>query len=93
MSDENTVRMVIHFTGRVQGVGFRYSVLQLAKGYEAAGFAQNLSDGRVRLDVEGSRTELEAFVAAIGHQMAGYIREVSQHEEPQLCHHRGFLIR
>lgn len=93
MSDANTVRMVVHFAGHVQGVGFRYSVLRLAKGYDVAGFVQNLPDGRVRLDVEGEQKELGDFVAAIRSQMSGYIREVAQLDEPHLCHHRDFSIR
>src|SRR5215813_12067767 len=39
------------FTGRVQGVGFRYQTLQLAKGFEVSGWVMNLPDGRVQLEV------------------------------------------
>src|SRR5215470_10194518 len=39
------------FSGRVQGVGFRYQTLQLAKGFEVSGWVMNLPDGRVQLEV------------------------------------------
>lgn len=39
----------VFFSGRVQGVGFRYSALQVAKEFDVSGFVCNLTDGRVRL--------------------------------------------
>jgi len=58
-------RMQILYSGRVQGVGFRYAVRTLATGYEVTGMVRNLTDGRVELTVEGQKIELEAFREAI----------------------------
>ena len=51
--------------GRVQGVGFRYTVKTVANGYEVTGSVRNLTDGRVELIAEGTREELESFRASI----------------------------
>lgn len=58
-------RMHIFYAGRVQGVGFRYTVRTVAAGFEVAGTVRNLLDGRVELVAEGAREELEAFRQAI----------------------------
>ena len=50
----SVVHLSVHFSGHVQGVGFRQATLQVAKEYEVAGFVMNLTDGRVRLEVEGA---------------------------------------
>lgn len=57
--------MQILYSGRVQGVGFRYTVRTLAAGYEVTGAVRNLPDGRVELTAEGTKTELEEFRAGI----------------------------
>jgi acylphosphatase len=61
----NRARMQVLYSGRVQGVGFRYTVKSVASGFEAVGIVRNLADGRVELVVEGVRDELEAFRGAI----------------------------
>jgi acylphosphatase len=58
-------RMQIFYSGRVQGVGFRYTVKTVAAGFELTGTVRNLLDGRVELTAEGPREELEAFRQAI----------------------------
>jgi acylphosphatase len=58
-------RMHIFYSGRVQGVGFRYTVKTVAAGFEVVGTVRNLIDGRVELIGEGPREELEAFQKAI----------------------------
>ena len=52
----------VFFSGRVQGVGFRYSALQVAKGYEVSGCVLNLPDGRVQLEAEGQPDEVRDFI-------------------------------
>jgi acylphosphatase len=67
--------MQIFYSGRVQGVGFRYAVKTVAAGFEVAGTVRNLPDGRVELIAEGSREELDAFRKAIPEEgLAGCIR-------------------
>ncbi|MGC4072903.1 MAG: acylphosphatase [Nibricoccus sp.] len=55
----------VFFTGRVQGVGFRYSTLQVAKEFEITGFVKNLPDGRVHLEAQGAKGEVDAFVKSV----------------------------
>ena len=67
--------MHILYSGRVQGVGFRYAVRTLATGFEVTGTVRNLEDGRVELMAEGLKGELEAFREAIhGAGLAANIR-------------------
>ena len=58
-------RLHVFYSGRVQGVGFRYTVKSLATGFEVTGTVRNLDDGRVELVAEGERAEMDAFRQAI----------------------------
>lgn len=58
-------RVTNFYSGRVQGVGFRYSVKNVATGFEVTGTVRNLDDGRVELIAEGQKSELEEFLVAI----------------------------
>jgi acylphosphatase len=72
----NRRRLNVFYSGRVQGVGFRYTVKTVAAGFEITGFIRNLPDGRVELAAEGTREELTAFhEAIIGAGLAGFIRD------------------
>jgi acylphosphatase len=90
---ESIRRTTVHYSGHVQGVGFRYTVLELAKGFEVTGFVQNLADGRVLLVAEGGETEVDGFVAAVSDRLAGFIRKVEQQDTTGPRSHRGFTIR
>ena len=61
----NLVRVNVHYSGRVQGVGFRYIVKSLVPGYEVLGTVKDLPDGRVDMVAEGQQVELEDFLQAI----------------------------
>jgi len=68
-------RVQIHYSGRVQGVGFRYTARQIAHGYDVVGYVKNLPDGRVEMTVEGDEMELKRFLSAIGtSDLGAYIR-------------------
>ncbi len=49
--------MQVFYSGRVQGVGFRYSVRKVANEFEVTGSVRNLADGRVELVAEGNTDE------------------------------------
>jgi len=63
-------RYTVHFSGRVQGVGFRFTTTRVAREFTVAGYVQNLDDGRVRLVVEGERDELDRYVKAVQEAMS-----------------------
>ena len=68
-------RAQVFYSGRVQGVGFRYSVRELACGFEVTGFVRNLPDGRVELVTEAEEEEGKAFLEAVRQsQLGNYIR-------------------
>ncbi|MEO0796480.1 MAG: acylphosphatase [Verrucomicrobiota bacterium] len=68
-------REEVHFSGRVQGVGFRYATLQVAKEFEVTGEVRNLADGRVYLAAEGRKDEVEAFRTEVADRLLPFIRE------------------
>ena len=85
--------IALHFSGRVQGVGFRYHTLQIAKGFEVSGYVKNLSDGRVMVEAEGRESEVAAFRREIEEQLKPFIREIafrSGNRPPSFC---GFTMR
>ena len=59
------VRRAAYYTGRVQGVGFRYTTQRIAADYPVDGFVKNLPDGRVELVAEGPPAQVQAFLAAV----------------------------
>lgn len=83
----------VFFTGRVQGVGFRYTTLQIAKEFDVVGYVSNLADGRVQVEAEGRPEELKAFVAAIQERMHGFIRKTEQKTTPGTGGFKGFVIK
>jgi acylphosphatase len=86
-------RMTIYYSGRVQGVGFRYTVKSVASGFEVTGTVRNLDDGRVELIAEGARAELESFQSAIQDSEVGrFIRNESVSYTDAKNEFRGFQI-
>jgi len=68
-------RYVVYYSGRVQGVGFRYAVCRLSGGFDVKGFVRNLPDGRVQLIAEGPIAQLDLFLESIRAEMSDYIRD------------------
>ena len=83
----------VYFSGHVQGVGFRYTTLQVAKEYEVTGFVCNLPDGRVHLEVEGGKAEIEAFLRGLADAMPGHIRKTERGGERRPPQFTEFTIR
>lgn len=75
-------RRLCHFAGRVQGVGFRYTVKNLALQYNVGGYVRNLPDGRVELVMEGPDEQMQYLFDDVARRMTGYIREVADQLMP-----------
>ena len=83
----------VFYEGRVQGVGFRYTVKTIATGFEVVGSVKNLPDGRVELQAGGESDEVNAFLEAIANsELGGLIRKSEVHEIQPLENTRSFRI-
>lgn len=58
-------KLEVLFSGRVQGVGFRYTTFELSRKYPITGFVKNLPDGKVQLIISGKKEELQSFLQDI----------------------------
>ncbi len=86
-------RLTVHYTGNVQGVGFRYTAKTVAAGFEIVGRIRNLADGRVELIVEGRVEELKAYRAALQDAgLAGFIHDEQVQWEDAQDQFRNFEI-
>jgi acylphosphatase len=83
----------VFFSGRVQGVGFRYIALQVAKEFEVAGWVANLADGRVQLEAEGRREEVTSFIAAVEERMHGHVRKTERNGGIRAAQFTGFVLK
>jgi len=84
----------IVFEGRVQGVGFRYTAKDLAKGFDVCGTVRNLDDGSVEMQVMGERAEVDDFLREITEEsaVAHHIQNVTRESIPLLEGVKGFRI-
>ncbi len=89
----STERREVYFTGRVQGVGFRYTARDTAAGFAVSGFVRNLEDGRVHLIVEGDAEVIDEFLARLGERMQPNIRRVDQQVSTATGEFSDFGIR
>ena len=71
-------RMTAHFSGTVQGVGFRYTTVNIARRFpDLGGYVKNLSDGRVELVAEGEGQSLNALLDGI---KAAYVQNMNNRQ-------------
>ena len=87
------LRQTCYFLGRVQGVGFRYTVQNLALQYNVRGYVKNLADGRVELVMEGPAGEMQSLVEDVKQKMNGYIKRVDQSTAPATGEFKQFYIK
>ena len=86
--------MQVFYEGNVQGVGFRWSVRNVAKGFDVTGSVRNLRDGRVELLVTGEDDEVRAFLDAIlQSELRAHIKKHSESPLAEPPAFRGFEIR
>ena len=67
----------LFYSGRVQGVGFRYTVLDIAGQQKVCGWVKNLDDGRVEIIAEASEDILKNFLQEINQRFCGDIKDLN----------------
>jgi acylphosphatase len=84
----------VFYEGRVQGVGFRWSIRNLAKGFDVTGWIRNLDDGRVQMQVSGEEEEVRSFLEAINQsELRAHIRKQTESKLNRPVVTNGFEIR
>lgn len=71
-------RLFIRYEGRVQGVGFRATVADIARRYPVTGRVCNVADGSVELMAEGEEKQIVLFRDAIRERLERYIRRSAE---------------
>ncbi len=59
-------------SGRVQGVGFRWTTIQLARENNLTGWVKNELDGTVSIVAQGPSEQLKAFIEQIKNSPSPY---------------------
>ncbi|MBI5804997.1 acylphosphatase [candidate division TA06 bacterium] len=68
-------KLIVHISGRVQGVGYRYFVLHRAQSLGLTGYVRNLRDGRVEVVAEGEEQALKTILEELKEGPVGAIVE------------------
>lgn len=64
------------FSGRVQGVGFRWGCVQIARRWAVAGYVKNLLTGEVYIEVQGKADQVTGFINQVKRGPTPYARIV-----------------
>lgn len=82
----------VYYSGRVQGVGFRYTAEDLARDFSVTGWIKNLGDGRVELAAEAEEDVLKRFLEEIYKVFSHYIRDADVTWLPATGEFKDFTI-
>ena len=85
-------RAHVLFSGRVQGVGFRYMTQRFASHLHLTGWVKNLPDGRVEAIIEGEETVIEQLFERLEEHFQGNIKEKKVNFQPGQNQFQGFQI-
>ena len=81
------------FSGRVQGVGFRWTARRIATRFEIAGYVRNLSNGTVELKVQATPDVRTTFVQEIRDTFRDHIDNCAEFEDHDGTKFESFEIR
>ncbi|MHC4497038.1 MAG: acylphosphatase [Planctomycetota bacterium] len=70
----------IIFTGRVQGVGFRFTAHRMANRHQLTGYVRNLRDGTVEMLAQGRVEDIDDCIRDIQEYLPGYVRDTRVEE-------------
>jgi acylphosphatase len=87
------ISLQVFYEGNVQGVGFRWTIRQIAKGFDVVGSVRNLPDGRVEMKVGGEDAEVFAFLDSVMEsELRSHIDKQTKSSLPEPIKTRGFEI-
>lgn len=86
-------RIHIFYSGRVQGVGFRFTAEDFALNLGLMGWVRNLPDGRVEIECEGEEEKLKKFLENIKDYFSRYIRDIDLEWSEAAGEYKDFEIR
>lgn len=90
---QEIIRKHMRFTGRVQGVGFRYRARYAADGMGITGWAKNEWDGSVEMEVQGSEERINRMLTMINKSDYIVIDSIESENIPLKEHETGFHVR
>lgn len=79
---EKEIRKHLIFSGRVQGVGFRYRAMNIAQMLGLTGWVKNRWDGKVEMEVQGKREEIGKMISMLYQQRFIWIEDIEEKEIP-----------
>ena len=82
----------VFYTGRVQGVGFRFTAIDIARELKVCGWVKNLSDARVELTAEAEEYKLKDFLSQLNNFFAPYIQEADINWQAATGEFKDFTI-
>jgi acylphosphatase len=85
-------RAHVFYSGRVQGVGFRFTAASIADDLGLSGWIRNLSDGRVESVCEGEEKKVKKFLDSIAGEFNRYIINADINWEPPAKEFKNFNI-
>jgi acylphosphatase len=83
---------MVHYTGDVQGVGFRDTAVRISRDYPVTGWVKNLSDGRVQLLAEGPADAIDDFLKAIRDKWKDNIKDAKVEEQKVSGKYQKFTV-
>ena len=82
----------IIFTGRVQGIGFRFTALNIANRYQMTGFVRNLPNGTVEMVAQGNADDISDCIRDINESFTDYITDTKIEDTAFNPQHKTFRI-
>ena len=82
----------ITFTGRVQGVGFRFTARRAAQRRQLTGYVRNIPNGSVEMLAQGRGEEIDDCIQDLKEYFSGYIKEAKIEEIPFDSNYTDFEI-
>lgn len=84
----------IIISGRVQGVGFRFSARENARKYNIKGFVMNKSNGDVKIVAEGQENDLESYLSWCRQGPShAWVDNVIVHRSDEVSNYKYFDIK